>query len=112
MSNAYLQPSKLKNYRDEKHLQWKDFNVDALSAKTVRYDLEATLHHFGFTSEEKPTFQCSCKVAYRILKCKMPHTIAEELIKPYAEKMVESMVGLGTKKKIQQLLLSDHSPTD
>jgi len=33
MSNATLRPSKLKNHRDKKHLQRKDDDVDALSAK-------------------------------------------------------------------------------
>ena len=61
----------------------------------------------GFTVEEKPTFQCSYKVANRIAKCKKPHTIAEELIKPCTEKMVEIMIGSGAKKKIHQVLLAN-----
>jgi hypothetical protein len=32
-------------------------------------------------------------VAYRIAKCKKPHTIAEELILPVAVDMVSIMVG-------------------
>ena len=78
-----------------------------MSAKRVRYDLEATLHHLGFTVVEMPTLQCSYEVGYRIAKCKKPHSIAEELIKPCAEKMVEIMIGLGAKKKIQQASLSN-----
>ena len=46
-------------------------------------------------------------MARRIAKCRKPHTIAEELIKPYAEKMVEIMIGSGAKKKIQQVSLSN-----
>ena len=78
-----------------------------MSAKRVRFDLEATLHHLGFTVVEMPTLQCSYEVTYRIAKCKKPHAIAEELIKPCAEKMIETMIGLGTKKKIQQASLSN-----
>ena len=85
-SNASLRPSKLKNHRDKEHSQNKNDDVDALSAKSVQYDLEATLPHLGFTVEEKPILQCSYEVAYRITKCKKPHTIVEELIKPCAEK--------------------------
>ena len=76
------------------------------SAKRARYDLEETLPDFEFRPEEKSALQCSYEVAYRIAKCKNPHTIAEDLIKPCAEKMVELMIGPGAKKKIQQLSLS------
>ena len=69
--------------------------------------LEATLPHFEFRPEEKPALQCSYEVAYRIAKCKKPHTIAEDLIKPCVEKMVELMIGPGAKKKIQQFSLSN-----
>ena len=46
-------------------------------------------------------------MAYRIAKCKKPHTIAEERIKPCTEKMVKAMIESGAKKKIQQVLLSN-----
>ena len=48
----------------KKHPQRKDDDIDALSAKRVRYDLEATLPHLGFTVEEKLTLECSYEVAY------------------------------------------------
>ena len=89
MSNASLRPSKPKYHDDKKHFQTKDDDIDALSAKRVRYDLEATLPHLGFTVEEKPTFQCSYEMAYRIAKSKKPHTNAEQLIKPCAEKWLK-----------------------
>ncbi|CAM1292366.1 ZBED8 (predicted) [Pycnogonum litorale] len=108
MSNASLRPSKLANHRDKMHPLRKDDDVDALSAKRARYDSEGTLPHFGFQPEEKPALQCSYEVAYRIAKCKKPHCIADNLIKPCAtEKMVELMIGPGAKKKIQQLSLSN-----
>ena len=94
-----------KNHRDKKHPQRKGDSIDAPSAKKVRYDLEVTLPHLGFTVEEKRTLQCSYKVAYRIMKCKKPHTIAEKLIKPCAEKMVEILIGSRVKTKTQQVSL-------
>ena len=75
-----------KKYRDEKYPQRKDDDMDALSAKRVRYNLEATLPHLGFTVEEKLTLQCNYEVTYRMVKCKKPHTIAKAIIKPFAEK--------------------------
>ena len=111
MSNASLRPSKPKNHcdnhRDNKHPRNKDNDIDALSAKRVRNDLEATLPHFGFGVEEKPIFQCSYEVAYQIAKCKKPHMNAEQHIKPCAEKMVEIIIRSGVKKKIQKVLLSN-----
>ena len=102
MSNASLRPSKLKNYRDKKHPRNKNDDIDALSAKRVRYDLEATLPHFGFGIKEKSILQCSYEVAYRIAKCKKPHTIAEQLIKMCARKMVEIIIGWGRKRKFSK----------
>ena len=64
MSSASLGPSKLKNHRDKKHPQRKNDDIDALSSKTVRYDLEATLLYLEFMIEENPTLQCSYEVAY------------------------------------------------
>ena len=66
MSNASLPPSKLKNHHDKKYFQRKGDDIDALSAKRVRYDLKATLPHLGFTVEENPTLQCRYEVANRI----------------------------------------------
>uniref|UniRef100_UPI00358E9691 protein FAM200C-like n=1 Tax=Myxine glutinosa TaxID=7769 RepID=UPI00358E9691 len=107
MSNASLRPSKLSNHRDKMHPGRKEDNIDALSAKRSRYDREATLPKFGFRPEEKPALQSSYEVAYRIAKCKKLHTIAEDLIKPCTEKMVELMIGPEAKKKIQQVSLSN-----
>ena len=45
--------------------------------------------------------------AYRIVKFKKPHPIAEKLIQPCAEKMVEITIGSWAKKKIQHALLSN-----
>ena len=84
-------------------VEGKDDDIDALTARRIRYDLKATLSHLGFIIEEKPTFQSSYEVAYRIAQCRKPHTICEKLIKPRAEKMVEIMIGSGAKKKIQQV---------
>ena len=107
MSNASLRPSKLANHRDKKHPQKKTAGIETMSVKRARYDREASITHFGFLQEEKPALQCSYEVAYRIAKCKKPHIIAEDLIKPCSEKMVEILHGSAAKKKIQQVLLSN-----
>nr|XP_039265785.1 protein ZBED8-like [Styela clava] len=78
-----------------------------MAAKRVRFDKEATLTNFGFLPEEKPALECSYEVAYRIAKCKKPHTITEDLIKPCAEKIVELLIGPKEKRKTQQVPLSN-----
>ena len=98
MSNVSLH--KPKNHRDKKHPQRKNDDIDALFTKRV-YDLQATPPHLGFT-------QCSYKVAYRTVKCKKPHNIAEELITSCTEKMVKIIIALGT-KKIQPVLLPNNT---
>ena len=103
MSNASLRPSNQKSHHDEKHPQKKDHDIYALFVKRVRYDLKARLPHLEFTVEEKPSLRSSYEVAYRIAKREKPHAIAENLIKPCAEKMVEIMIGSGAKKKIHQV---------
>ena len=53
MLNASLRPFKPKSHRDKKHLQRKNNDIDALSAKRVKYDLEAALPLLRFTVEKK-----------------------------------------------------------
>ena len=98
MSNASLRPSKLANHGDKKHPQMKTADIETMSVKRVRYDREALITHFGFLQEACP---CSYEMAYQIAKSKKPHTIAEDLIKPCLEKMVEILIGSAAKKKIQ-----------
>ncbi|XP_077975830.1 protein FAM200C-like [Styela clava] len=107
MSNESLRPSKLQNHRDKNHPHVKDVDIGALAAKRVRFDKEATLTNFGFLPEENPALECSYEVAYRVAKCKKPHTIAEDLIKPCAEKMVELLIGPKEKRNMQQVPLSN-----
>ena len=102
MKIASLRFFKLKKHRDKKHPQRKDDDTNVWSAKKVRYDLKVTLLHLGFTVEEDP-LRFNYKAGYEIAKCEKPHTIAEKLIKPCAERKVKMIIGSGAKKKIQQV---------
>ena len=53
--NSVVTTLQTKNYRNKKHPQRQNDDNHALSAKSVLYDLEATLPHLRFTIEEKPT---------------------------------------------------------
>ena len=91
---------------------WKE--QSNLYAKRVRYPLcrKSTIRHgsdassFGIYGRGNAY---SYEVTYRIAKYKKPHTIAKELIKPCAEKMVEIMIESGAKMKIHQVSLSNET---
>ena len=96
MLNASLQPSK--KTIAMKRISKKRMMTSMLCLpKENDMTWKATLPRLRFTLEEKPTLQCSYKVGYWIAKWEKLHTIAEELIKPCAEKMVEIMIGSGEK---------------
>ena len=51
----------------------------------------------------------SYKVAYRVARCKKPHTIAEELILPVATDLVGIMIGDNAAKKLKDVPLSNNT---
>lgn len=51
----------------------------------------------------------SYKVAFRIAKCKKPHTIAEELILPAALDMVNIMIGESAGKLLSKVPFSNNT---
>ena len=51
----------------------------------------------------------SIKVAYRIAKCKKPHTIAEELVLPVALDLVSTMIGESVAQKLKAVPLSNNT---
>ena len=61
ISSASLRPSNLINHRDKKHRQWKDDDIDTLSAKKVRYDLEATLSHLDLRWRKSLLFNAATR---------------------------------------------------
>ena len=51
----------------------------------------------------------SFKVAYRIEKCKKPHTIAEELVLPAALDLVSTIIGESVAQKLKPVPLSSNT---
>ena len=51
----------------------------------------------------------SFKVAYRIVKCNKPHTIAEELVLPAAPDLVSTMIGESAAQKLKVVPLSSNT---
>ena len=59
-----------------------------------------------FTQLSSKALLGSYQVAYRIVKCKKPHTIAERLILPVAVHLVSTMIE-GAAEKLKMVPLSD-----
>ena len=51
----------------------------------------------------------SFKVAYKIAKCKKPHTLAEELVLPAALDLVSTMIGVSADQKLKPVSLSNNT---
>uniref|UniRef100_A0A3B5A4G3 Uncharacterized protein n=1 Tax=Stegastes partitus TaxID=144197 RepID=A0A3B5A4G3_9TELE len=51
----------------------------------------------------------SCKVAYRVAQCKMPHTMAEEIVLPCTMDMVSAMLDDSAASKLSAIPLSNNT---
>lgn len=109
-SNANLKPSKLLEHFNNRHggADVASQDVESLKAKRVRFDTQGTLPKLGFIPTEKPLLIASYHVAYKISKCKKPHTIAEELIKPCALEMATIVLGKEASNKLKLVPLSNN----
>ncbi|GFV65279.1 protein FAM200A [Trichonephila clavipes] len=62
--------------------------------------------HLKKLSVNEKALLTSYNVSYKIVRCKTPHTIAEELILPAAIEIVETMFGDNFAKELQSIPLS------
>ena len=101
-SNANMKPSKLQEHFSNKHggsgVESHDF--ESLKTKRARFQSRGTLPRLGFVSVDKSLLLASYQVAYKVAKSKKPHTIAEELIKPYALEMATTVLGQEARKSL------------
>ena len=64
---------------------------------------KALISSFSYTGQN--ALMASYKVAYRVVRCKKPHNIAEELIFPVATDLVGIMIGDNAAKKLKDVPL-------
>ena len=111
LANASMKPTKLKEHLTSVYPANASDSVDIFREKKARFEKAGTLPKLGFAPIQKPCFEASYKVAYRIAKQKKPHTIGETLVKPCALEMVELVCGLEQRKKIEAVLRQMMSST-
>ena len=101
-------PNKLKRHLSSAH--------PSLVEKPKKYFLrklenltnqKASISSFSHTGQN--VVMASYKVAYRVARCKKPHTIAEELILPAATDLVGIMIGDNAAKKLKDVPLSNNT---
>lgn len=71
--------------------------------KKGHFDCQGTLPKLGFTSTGNPLLEAFCKVAYQGTKKKKMHTIAKELMKPCALKIVKIILGKDAEMMVVQV---------
>ncbi|KAL1264119.1 hypothetical protein QQF64_004474 [Cirrhinus molitorella] len=89
LASDSMKPNKLRRHLETLHHEHKDKPVDFFRKKLL--NCRAQQSRFTKAASVPSNAQlASYKVAYRVARCKKPHTIAEELILPSAIDMVST----------------------
>jgi hypothetical protein len=108
LASECLVPSKLKRHLETTHPSVVSKSHDCFSRKLKELNQQKGSFHKQ-ASIPSSALLVSYKVAHRIAKCKMPHTIAEELILPATLDMVNVMLGEFAGKLLSKVPLSNIS---
>ncbi|XP_075048007.1 zinc finger BED domain-containing protein 5-like [Mixophyes fleayi] len=108
LSSESMIPSKLKRHLETNHPDMANKSRDYFIRRLKELkDQKGTF--FKQASIPTNALIASYKVAYRVAKCKKPHTIADELILPAAVDMVTIMVGESAGKLLSKVPLSNNT---
>ena len=88
LGNASLKPSPLKTHQERSHPGLQE-TLPSLELKRARYDQRGILPTMGVVPLRRPLLHASYEVALQCAHTKVPYTMAENLVKPCAIKMVE-----------------------
>lgn len=109
LSNESLKENKLKRHLTTVHPELEDkpltfWKEKETKSKRMRLDAPTSVS----VSLEKTT-KASFEVPWKIVRAKKPHNIGEELVKPAAIKMVETVCGMEVAKKLEMVPLSNNT---
>ncbi|XP_064412969.1 zinc finger BED domain-containing protein 5-like [Latimeria chalumnae] len=110
LANESLKENKLKRHLNTVHPNFVDkplsfWKEKEANVKRMRLDAPSNLVTVSLEKVTKASFE----VAWRIARCKKPHNIGEELVKPAALAMVRTVCGDEIAKKLELVQLSDNS---
>lgn len=108
LASDSMLPSKLKRHLETNHTNMvgKPREFFERKLKELKHQKNTILKPVSISNS---ALLASFKVAYRIAKCKKPHTIAETLILPAAIDMVNIMVGESAGKLLSKVPLSNNT---
>ncbi len=107
LDNDSMKPSKLKHHLQTTHPHYAEKDPDFSrrhKSSLGKQKLDAT---GAFQQKTSSVVEASYEVALEMTKQKKPHTIGETFIKPCTLKMVKSVLGDASERKIQQISLSN-----
>ena len=108
LATECMVPSKLKRHLTTNHSNLDGKPREFFARKLSEMNKQAVLVS-NFLHTPAKAQLASFKVAYRIAKCKKPHTIAEELVLPAALDLVSTMLGESVAQELKLVPLSNNT---
>lgn len=101
-----MKPNKLQRHLETLHREYVNKPRDFFVEKLRLFKKQKSSFHKVLAVNEKALL-ASYKVAYKVAKCKKPHTIAEQLILPACKDIVEIMFGENFASQLNNIPLSN-----
>ena len=99
LANSSLKPSLLKRHLETKHPTHVNKSADFFTRKANEWKNDLTTFVSAANSDIENALEASYRVSYRIAKTAKPHSIAEDLVRPCINDVVQCMLGKSFTKK-------------
>lgn len=109
LANSSLKPSLLKRHLVTKHPTHVNKSADFFTRKANEWKNDLTTFASAANSDNENALEASYRVSYRIAKTAKPHSIAEDLVRPCINDVVQCMLGESFTKKVSMVPLSDNT---